>query len=167
MKNLVTTETLSSKTCQDNLSTACSKFAAASTTVTESSIRSCKQSNDPNSYYHMNWKVYAKRIECPKHLTEVTGCKLAPQSLPAANPAVKTPTQAATDSSFKSGYTITTMQDCCMPTCAWQNNNRWPEPVHGRAVQQLLFLQPKRCPADRKGRRYVGSGFNQAGAHPG
>lgn len=122
VKNLVTTETLSSKTCQDNVTTACSKFAAASPAVTESSIRSCKQSNDPNSYYHMNWKVYAKRIECPKHLTEVTGCKLAPQNLPAANPAVKTPTQAAADSSFKSGYTITTMQDCCMPTCAWQNN---------------------------------------------
>jgi hypothetical protein len=61
-------------------------------------------------------------VECPKHLTEVTGCKLAPQNLPAVNPTVKTPTQAAADSSFKSGYTITTMQDCCMPTCAWQNN---------------------------------------------
>ena len=54
--------------------------------------------------------------------TDVTGCKLKPQSLPAVNPAVKTPGQAAADSSFKSGYTITTMQDCCMPTCAWQNN---------------------------------------------
>jgi hypothetical protein len=53
---------------------------------------------------------------------EVTGCKLATAGLPAVNPAVMTPEQAAADSSFKSGYTITTMQDCCMPTCAWQNN---------------------------------------------
>ncbi len=122
VKNLVTTETLSSKTCQDNVTAACSKFASSSESLTEASIRSCKQSNAPESYYHMNWKVYAKRVECPTHLAQVTGCKLAPQNLPAANPAVKTPTQAAADSSFKSGYTVTTMQDCCMPTCAWQNN---------------------------------------------
>ena len=35
-----------------------------------------------------NWQVYAKQIECPTHLTQVTGCKLAPQGLPAANPNV-------------------------------------------------------------------------------
>jgi hypothetical protein len=121
-KNLVTTETLSSQTCQDNVAAACKKFASSSPHMTDESIRSCTQSNDPNSYYHMNWKVYAKRVECPTHLTEVTGCKLKAQNLPAVNPAVKTPVQAAADSSFKSDYTITTMQDCCMPTCAWQNN---------------------------------------------
>jgi hypothetical protein len=120
--NLVTTATLSSTTCQNNVATACGKFASSSPLLTSESIRSCTQSNDPNSYYHMNWKVYAKRVECPSHLTDVTGCKLKPQSLPAASPTVKTPDQAAADSSFKSGYTITTMQDCCMPTCAWQNN---------------------------------------------
>jgi hypothetical protein len=120
--NLVTTQTLSSKTCQDNVATACQKFASSSAQMTDESIRSCTQSNDPNSYYHMNWKVYAKRVECPTHLTDVTGCKLKAQNLPAVNAAVKTPDQAAADSSFKSGYAITTMQDCCMPTCAWQNN---------------------------------------------
>jgi hypothetical protein len=122
-KNLVTTETLSAKACQDAVATACSKFASSSQHVTDESILSCTKSNNPQSYYHMNWKVYAKRVTCPTHLTEVTGCKLQPQSgLPAVNTAVKTPEQAAADSSFKSGYTITTMQDCCMPTCAWQNN---------------------------------------------
>jgi hypothetical protein len=120
--NLANTETLSSKTCQDNVATACGKFKSSSTTMTEQSINSCIQSNNPDSYYHINWKVYAKRVECPVHLTEVTGCKLTAQGLPAANPKVKTPEQAAADSSFKSGYTTTTMQDCCMPTCAWQNN---------------------------------------------
>jgi hypothetical protein len=120
--NLVTTATLSSSTCQANVATACGKFKASSATVTNESIRSCTQSNDSNTYYHINWKIYAKRVECPTHLTQVTGCKLASQGLPAVNPAVTTPDQAAADSSFKSGYTITTMQDCCMPTCAWQDN---------------------------------------------
>jgi hypothetical protein len=120
--NQVTTATLSSATCQTDIATACGKFQSSSTAMTNESIRSCTQSNNPNSYYHLNWQIYAKRVECPAHLTQVTGCKLAPQSLPAVNPAVTTPSQAAADSSFKSGYTITTMQDCCMPTCAWQNN---------------------------------------------
>jgi hypothetical protein len=121
-KNLVTTETLSSTACQSSVATACGKFASSSTQMTAESIRSCTQSNAPDSYYHMNWKIYAKRVECPTHLTDVTGCKLASQNQPPVNAAVKTPEQAAADSSFKSGYTITTMQDCCMPTCAWQNN---------------------------------------------
>jgi hypothetical protein len=122
--NQATTATLSSATCQSNVATACGKFQSSATTVTSESIRSCTQSNNPNSYYHINWQIYAKRVECPTHLTQVTGCKLAPQNLPAVNPAVTTPAQAAADSSFKSGYTITTMQDCCMPTCAWQNNTK-------------------------------------------
>jgi len=123
-KGLVTTATLSSTTCQSDVATACSKFKQTSATVTTESIRSCTESNDPNSYYHMNWKVYAKRVECPTHLTEVTGCKLASQGLHTVNQAVKTPDQAAADPTFKSGYTTTTMQDCCMPTCAWQNNTK-------------------------------------------
>jgi hypothetical protein len=123
-KSLVTTASLSATTCQTDVATACAKFKSGSTTMTTESIRSCTQSNDPNSYYHMNWKIYAKRVECPTHLTQVTGCQLVSQNLPAVNPAVKTPEQAAADSSFKPGYTTTTMQDCCMPTCAWQNNTK-------------------------------------------
>jgi len=122
--NLATTATLSSTTCQTNVATACGKFKSNSTAVTNESIQSCVQSNAPNTYYHINWKIYAKRVECPMHLTQVTGCRLASQGLPAVNPAVTTPDQADADSSFKSGYTTTTMQDCCMPTCAWQNNTK-------------------------------------------
>ena len=121
---LVTTATLSSTTCQANVATACGKFASRSSTVTSESINSCTQSNNPNTYYHINWQIYAKRVECPTHLTQVTGCKLAPQGLDPVDPAVTTAAQAAADSSFKSGYTTTTMQDCCMPTCAWQNNTK-------------------------------------------
>ncbi|MFL5304450.1 MAG: hypothetical protein ACJ8F1_04525 [Polyangia bacterium] len=32
-----------------------------------------------------------------------------------------TPAQAAQDASFRANYTTTTMQDCCKPTCAWQD----------------------------------------------
>lgn len=128
-ENLVTAATLSSATCQGNVESACSTFASSTLTpqALADSIQSCKASNDADNYRHLNWQVYAKKIECPAHLTEVTGCKLAPQGLPAANPNVATPAQAAADSSFKatsgsgSHFTTTTMQDCCKPTCAWQD----------------------------------------------
>jgi len=127
--NLVSTATLSSSTCVANVQSACNTFASSTLTATavSDSIQSCKASNDPANYTHINWQVYAKKIECPAHLTQVTGCKLAPQGLPAANPDVTTPAQAAADSSFKatsgggSHFTTTTMQDCCKPTCAWQD----------------------------------------------
>ena len=128
-ENLVTAATLSSATCVANMQSACMSFASSTLTpqAVADSIQSCTRSNDAASYYHLNWEVYAKKIECPTHLTQVTGCKLAPQGLPAANPTVTTPAQAAADSSFKATtsngthYTTTTMQDCCKPTCAWQD----------------------------------------------
>jgi hypothetical protein len=128
-ENLVTAATLSSATCVANVQSACMSFASSTLTpqAVADSIQSCTKSNDAASYYHLNWQVYAKKIECPTHLTQVTGCKLAPQGLPAANPNVTTPAQAAADSSFKATtsngthYTTTTMQDCCKPTCAWQD----------------------------------------------
>jgi hypothetical protein len=128
-ENLVTAATLSSPTCVANMQSACMSFASSTLTpqAVADSIQSCTRSNDAANYYHLNWQVYAKKIECPAHLTQVTGCKLAPQGLPAASPNVTTPTQAAADSTFKatagngSHYTTTTMQDCCKPTCAWQD----------------------------------------------
>ena len=129
--NLVTAATLSSSTCVANVQSACSMFSSSTLTsqAVADSIQSCTKSNDYTSYYHINWQVYAKKIECPTHLTQVTGCKLAPQGLPAADPNVTTPTQAAQDSSFKANaggsggahYSTTTMQVCCKPTCAWQD----------------------------------------------
>jgi hypothetical protein len=69
----------------------------------------------------MNWKVYVKRVQCPVALTQVTGCKLIEPELPPPDPNVLTPEAAAADSTFKSGYSTTTMQDCCKPTCAWRD----------------------------------------------
>jgi hypothetical protein len=122
VENHVTTATLSSASCQAKAMSACSEVASGSATLTAETIASCEQSNAPDSYYHLNWQEYAKRIECPEHLTEVTGCKLASQGLPQADSTVTTAAQAAADSSFRSGYTTTTMQDCCKPTCAWQDS---------------------------------------------
>jgi aspartate oxidase len=54
----------------------------------------------------------------------VTGCKLAPQGLPAVKREVTSAAQAAADSFFfaNSGngnmYETTTMEDCCRPSCA-------------------------------------------------
>jgi hypothetical protein len=39
--------------------------------------------------------------------------------LPKPDPNAKTAAEA--DPTFKAGYTTTTMQDCCKPTCAWKN----------------------------------------------
>lgn len=128
-QNLVSAATLSSSQCRSNVTTACNKFASStlSSQAVADSIQSCLASNDASNYTHLNWQIYAKKIECPTHLTEVTGCKLGPQGLPSANANVTTPAAAANDSSFKattsggSHYTTTTMQDCCKPSCAWQD----------------------------------------------
>ncbi len=117
--NHLTDATLSSATCQGRVASECGLIQAASSTVTSETVRSCTQANDPASFYHLNWQVYAKKVECPTHLTEVTGCKLAPQGLPAAQPGV-TAAQASADSSWRI-YGTTTMQDCCKPSCAWQD----------------------------------------------
>jgi hypothetical protein len=121
-ENLVTSATLSSSSCQAEVQSDCDEIAATTAAVATETIQSCVASNDPSTFYHLNWKVYAKKVECPTHLTEVTGCKLASQGDPAANPNVTTATQAKADGTFLAGYTTTTMQDCCKPTCAWQDN---------------------------------------------
>lgn len=124
----VTEASLSTPACQSKIATECDMFAAPSATTTADSIRSCIQSNNPQTYYHLNWNVWAMKVECPSHLTDLTGCKLAPQGLPAVNPNVTTAAQAAANSSFRSqsgsGTRLwtSTMQDCCMPSCAFRDH---------------------------------------------
>lgn len=119
-QNWLTDATLSSPACQGAVAAQCAMTQAASATVAHETIRSCEESDAPATFYHLNWQVYAKKVECPAHLTEVTGCKLAPQGLPAAQPGV-TAAQASADSSWRV-YGTTTMQDCCKPSCAVQDN---------------------------------------------
>ena len=123
----VTTASLSTSACQTTVQNACNQFAGPTAAIAAESVRSCTQSNSPQSFYHLNWYVHAKKVECPSHLTDVTGCKLAPQGLPAVDPNVTTSAQAAADSSFRATaangnhFYTTTMQDCCKPSCASQN----------------------------------------------
>jgi hypothetical protein len=121
-ENLVTGATLSSASCQGQVQSDCNEITASTTAIASGTIQSCVASNDPSTFYHLNWQVYAKKVACPTHLTQVTGCELAPDGAPLANPNVTTAAQAAADPTFLSGYTTTTMQDCCKPTCAWQDN---------------------------------------------
>lgn len=115
--NMVTTETLGSPGCTDWVEAGCNQIAHEQAWITELTRRSCIESNRPESFYHLNWKVYAKRVSCPVALTEVTGCKLI-ENHPPVDPNVTTPQAAATDTSFTTGYRTTTMQDCAKPTCA-------------------------------------------------
>ena len=114
--------------CQAKIDAACNEVTAAIAMVQEETRKSCIQSNQADTYYHENWNVYAKRVACPVHLTQVTGCKpVSDASLPNPDPAVQTAAQAAAagfsaEQSQNNHYHTTTMQDCCMPTCAWSNN---------------------------------------------
>ncbi len=119
--NGFTLASISSQTCQDHVASECEKIQSTfSATNQSTSQASCEQANYPNSHYHINWSVRAMRVECPTNLTRVTGCKLNPQGLPQAIPAAKD--VASATSAFRSGYTTTTMQDCCRPTCAYPSN---------------------------------------------
>lgn len=115
--NMVTEETLSSPGCVSWVEGHCNQIVHEQRWVTELTRRSCIQSNNVKSFYHLNWKVYAKRVACPEALTKVTGCRLK-ENKPSAATNTLTPDAAARDSRFKTGYKITTMQDCAKPTCA-------------------------------------------------
>lgn len=122
--NWVTTESLSSEACQERVGQACSEFESEIPGLAEQASESCSRSNDPETFYHLNWSVYVMKVECPEHLTQVTGCKLAPQGLPEVARDVTTAEQAAANPAFwsrSSGggmYETTTMEDCCRPSCA-------------------------------------------------
>ena len=123
----VTTDSISSSACQAKVAADCNQITASSTLVTNESRCSCIQSNQPTTYYHMNWFVHAMKVECPKSLTQVTGCRLKSQGLPAPDKTVTTGAQAANNANFKAKaangnhFSTTTMQDCCMPSCAAQD----------------------------------------------
>ncbi len=120
----VTYDSLSSPACSASVNEACNQIESDISGLTEQARDSCLKSTDPDAYYHLNWSVYAKKVECPSHLTRVTGCKLAPQGLPPVDTKVTTADQAAADPTFFSQstkgtmYETTTMEDCCRPSCA-------------------------------------------------
>lgn len=111
-----------SKECQDKIKEMCDQaLVNSSTQITEDTRRSCIECNQLKSLYHQNWDVMVKRVRCPLNLTRVTGMRLKESTLPLPLPKVQTPTDATTNGTFRTGYHTTTMQDCCKPTCAWQD----------------------------------------------
>lgn len=122
----VTTASLSSQACIDRTTTACNKMASNIPGLTQLASTGCLKANTIDTFYHLNWSVYAMRVECPEHLTRVTGCKLATQTgVKPPKKDVTTAAQAAKDPDFWSHtssssnlYETTTMEDCCRPTCA-------------------------------------------------
>ena len=132
-KNWVTEETITSTACVSKTKAACDKITSSISGLSEEARANCLKANTidttttphTSTFYHLNWSVYAMKVECPEHLTRVTGCKLASQGLKAVKKDVKTADAASKDSDFwkKTGnssnlYETTTMEDCCRPTCA-------------------------------------------------
>jgi len=116
-----TSEGLKSAQCQETLQQQCNQAQSVSAEVTADTRNSCIQTNQLASLYHQNWKVRAKRVQCPENLTRVTGCRLQEETLPVPLPAVQTAAQAGANGTFTGPgqhYHITTTQDCGMPTCA-------------------------------------------------
>ena len=119
--NMYSSASIGPAACQSAIAADCAMITAGNASVQTATEDSCIQSNQVQNLYHMNWNVLAKRIECPANLTRVTGCKLNSQSLPAADPTA-IDMNSANGKGFSSGYTTTTMQDCCPPTCAYKGN---------------------------------------------
>jgi hypothetical protein len=112
---------IATMSCQSAIAADCDMITSSSAAVQSSTQSSCIENNQPQNLYHLNWNVMAKRIECPANLTRVTGCQLNAQGLPPADPTA-VDGASASGKGFSSGYTTTTMQDCCRPTCAYHGN---------------------------------------------
>ena len=112
---------IATSSCQSGIMSDCQMITASNAGVQSTTQNSCEEVSQPQNLYHINWNVMVKRVECPANLTRVTGCKLNPQGLPAPDPTAVDMTSAA-GKGFSSGYTTTTMQDCCRPTCAYSTH---------------------------------------------
>lgn len=89
-------------------------------------IDSCYRTN--MQLYHQNFvSLNALRVQCPQGLTRLTGLK---RSDDAAYPKVSVTNQLTSPcrgDRTQGHYCITTMQDCCKPSCAWSGKGR-PDP---------------------------------------
>jgi len=119
--NQYSATSIGTASCQSAIASACMMITASNASVQSTTQDSCVETSQPQNLYHLNWNVLAKRIECPANLTRVTGCKLNSQGLPMADPTA-VDMNSANGKGFSSGYTTTTMQDCCRPTCAYKGN---------------------------------------------
>ena len=144
--NMYTEASISSASCQSAVTSTCEMLQSTKSAAVQSASQvSCIEANQPQSLYHMNWNVMAKRVECPTNLTRVTGCKLNSQNLPQADPTA-VDSDSASSKGFASGFTTTTMQDCCRPPAPTRPTSRWAEPAPTRSMARST-------PATRQGTR--------------
>ena len=92
--------------------------------------QSCFQSN--RQFYHQNFiSSDALPIRCPDSFVQLTGLRRSDeQDLPSAH-IENHHSVHCRGSRIDHHYCITTMQDCCMPSCAW-NSKGIPDPVWNR-----------------------------------
>jgi hypothetical protein len=126
----VSAASVAAASCQSAIMSECDMITSNSSSVQSTTQNSCIEVSQPQNLYHLNWSVMVKRVECPANLTRVTGCKLNPQGLPAPDPTAVDMTSAS-GKGFSSGYTTTTMQDCCRPSCAWPTNVNGADSQYG------------------------------------
>jgi hypothetical protein len=122
--------TIAASACQSGIMSGCDMITASNSSVQSTTQNSCMEVSQPQNLYHLNWTVMVKRVECPANLTRVTGCKLNSQGLPAPDPTAVDMTSASSKG-FSSGYTTTTMQDCCRPTCSYNANVQGADSQYG------------------------------------
>lgn len=94
-------------------------------------VDSCFRTN--RYLYHQNFvSLNAKRVACPEHLYKLTGLRRRDdQNYPKINITNKLDIQCRGDRT-QGHYCITTMQDCCKPSCSWSNKG-YPDTVYSRA----------------------------------
>lgn len=88
-------------------------FKGKSWYSTKTTTRSCKKGI--NKKYKGNPTTSWHRVKCPYGLIRVTGCKRIDDR------GQKKPILNADTEGWNKGY-VTSMQDCCLPSCAWANN---------------------------------------------
>lgn len=112
--NQILKSKIDSAECQNAIRKQCEIIQGHSSKSTTDTVKSCIEASKVNSFYHENWSVEVRKVKCPKQLTQVTGCQPVEDS--------SLPSHTSSGGNFESGYHTTTMQDCCMPTCAWKEN---------------------------------------------
>ena len=93
--------------------------------------QSCLKSNE--NTFHQNWlDTEYKRVQCPASLYKMTGMKPTDDSSQPLPDATTTTWDGTFAGDVQKGlFGITTMQDCCKPSCAWPykgnaDNNDYP-----------------------------------------
>lgn len=121
---------LNNKTTTDLWQT-CKSLTGNSSTYKDKVLwQSCYESN--KDLYHQNFvSVNALPIQCPDSLVRLTGLRRIDEKDYAVPHVDNNLTIQCRGSRQNKYFCMTTMQDCCMPSCAWMNKGK-PDTVWSR-----------------------------------